>query len=38
MRAEQGIVRQWVDEQAQKQAEVAGIIRGLADDVGKRKG
>jgi membrane associated rhomboid family serine protease len=38
MRAEQGIVRQWVDEQAQKQAEVAGVIRGIAENVAKKKG
>jgi len=37
MRAEQGIVRQWVDEQAVKQAEVSNVIRGFIDNA-MRKG
>ncbi len=33
MRAEQKVVREWVDEQAQRQSEVAVVIKGLADTV-----
>ncbi|MBS0269074.1 MAG: flagellar motor protein MotA, partial [Proteobacteria bacterium] len=31
MRSEQKVVREWVDEQAQSQAEVAHMLRNLAD-------
>ena len=31
MRSEQKVVREWVDEQAQQQAEVASMLRNLAD-------
>jgi hypothetical protein len=31
MRTEQKVVREWVDEQAQQQAEVANMLRNLAD-------
>jgi len=31
MRSEQKVVREWVDEQAQQQAEVANMLRNLAD-------
>ena len=31
MRSEQKVVREWVDEQAQQQAEVANMLRSLAD-------
>ena len=37
MRAEQKVVREWVDEQAAQQAEVAGMLRDLAGNV-RRKG
>jgi hypothetical protein len=37
MRAEQKVVREWVDEQAAQQAEVAGVLRELAGTV-RRKG
>lgn len=36
MRAEQNIVRQWVDEQAAQQNEVAGVLRDLAGNVKRR--
>jgi hypothetical protein len=31
MRSEQKVVREWVDEQAQQQAEVASMLKNLAD-------
>ncbi len=37
MRSEQKVVREWVDEQAQQQAEVATMLKSLADTM-KRKG
>jgi hypothetical protein len=37
MRAEQKVVREWVDEQAAQQAEVAGMLRDLAGTM-RRKG
>lgn len=36
MRAEQKVVREWVDEQAQQQTEVASILRDLASNVGRK--
>ncbi len=38
MRTEQGIVRQWVDEQAVRQAEVANMLKSLAANVPKKRG
>lgn len=37
MRSEQKVVREWVDEQASQQAEVANMLKGLADQM-KRGG
>jgi membrane associated rhomboid family serine protease len=36
MRAEQKVVREWVDEQAAQQSEVAGLLRELSGILGKR--
>jgi biopolymer transport protein ExbB/TolQ len=36
MRAEQKVVREWVDEQAQQQSEVAAILKDLASGVGRK--
>jgi hypothetical protein len=36
MRAEQNIVRQWVDEQAAQQTEVAGVLKELASNIQRR--
>jgi hypothetical protein len=36
MRSEQKVVREWVDEQAQHQAEVAGMLKDLAERMHKR--
>lgn len=38
MRAEQNVVRQWVDEQAAQQNQVTGMLRELASNIGKRRG
>ncbi len=38
MRAEQKVVREWVDEQSSQQAEVAGMLRDLAQAAQKRGG
>ena len=37
MRAEQKVVREWVDEQAGQQAEVAVVLRDLANSIPRRK-
>ena len=37
MRSEQKVVREWVDEQASQQAEVATMLKGLAENM-KRGG
>ena len=37
MRAEQSVVRQWVDEQAAQQSEVAGVLKNLAASIGRDK-
>jgi hypothetical protein len=37
MRAEQKVVREWVDEQAARQTEVAGLLRELASSLGSRR-
>ncbi len=36
MRAEQTVVRQWVDEQAQQQSQVSGMLRDLATNIQRR--
>ena len=36
MRAEQKVVREWVDEQAAQQTEVANVLKSLAADHAKR--
>jgi hypothetical protein len=36
MRAEQKVVREWVDEQAAQQSEVASVLKDLAANVGRR--
>ncbi len=36
MRNEQKVVREWVDEQAAHQSEVAGMLKDLADKIGRR--
>src|SRR5262249_48894789 len=36
MRAEQKVVREWVDEQAAQQSEVASVLKDLAAKVGRR--
>jgi hypothetical protein len=36
MRAEQKVVREWVDEQAAQQSEVASMLKDLATNVGRR--
>jgi hypothetical protein len=38
MRAEQKVVREWVDEQAAQQSEVASVLKDLAANVAGRKG
>jgi hypothetical protein len=37
MRAEQKVVREWVDEQAAQQSEVASVLKDLAANVSRRK-
>ena len=37
MRAEQKVVREWVDEQGARQSEVAGLLRELATSLGSRR-
>jgi hypothetical protein len=37
MRAEQKVVREWVDEQASQQAEVVGALKELASNLQRRK-
>jgi len=37
MRAEQKVVREWVDEQGARQSEVAGLLRELATSLGGRR-
>ncbi len=37
MRAEQKVVREWVDEQAHRQAEVAQLLRDLAHIMARRE-
>ncbi len=36
MRAEQTVVRQWVDEQSQQQSQVSGMLRDLANNIQRR--
>jgi hypothetical protein len=36
MRAEQKVVREWVDEQAAQQSEVASVLKDLAAKVSRR--
>ena len=36
MRAEQKVVREWVDEQAAQQSEVASVLKDLAAKVARR--
>lgn len=36
MRSEQKVVREWVDEQASQQAELAGALKALADNYQRR--
>ena len=36
MRAEQKVVREWVDEQAAQQSEVASVLKDLAANVGRK--
>jgi hypothetical protein len=36
MRAEQKVVREWVDEQAAQQSEVASVLKDLANNVGRK--
>jgi hypothetical protein len=36
MRAEQKVVREWVDEQAAQQSEVASVLKDLAANVSRR--
>jgi hypothetical protein len=36
MRSEQKVVREWVDEQASQQAELAGALKALADNFQRR--
>ena len=38
MRAEQKVVREWVDDQAAQQAEVASALKELAQNIVKSKG
>ena len=38
MRAEQQVVRQWVDEQAVQQSEVANVLKDLSHALGRKKG
>jgi hypothetical protein len=37
MRAEQKVVREWVDEQAAQQSEVASVLKDLAANVSRKK-
>jgi hypothetical protein len=36
MRAEQKVVREWVDEQAVRQSEVATVLKDLAANISRR--
>jgi hypothetical protein len=36
MRAEQKVVREWVDDQAAQSGQVAALLRDLASSMGKR--
>jgi hypothetical protein len=36
MRTEQKIVREWVDEQAAQQSEVASVLKELAGNIGRK--
>ena len=36
MRAEQKVVREWVDEQAAQQSEVASVLKDLAANVARK--
>jgi anti-sigma regulatory factor (Ser/Thr protein kinase) len=38
MRSEQKVVREWVDDQAVQQAEVANALKELAQNIVKKKG
>ena len=38
MRAEQKVVREWVDEQAAQQSEVAAVLKDLATNIGRKAG
>jgi hypothetical protein len=36
MRAEQKVVREWVDDQAQQQTEVTNVLKDLAQNIQRR--